>query len=66
MDHQKDERASYCNGTQDFQSFSESETQKLSSVQPLIYAETEFSSEVDLQNSITSKPLSGQSCVSNG
>jgi hypothetical protein len=65
MDHQKAERITYRNGIQDFRSFSQSKIQKLSSVQPLFYPETEFSSEVDLQNSVTSKPLSTKSCVSN-
>jgi hypothetical protein len=55
MDHRKGERVGYQNGIQDFQRFSQSDTQKFSSVQPLFYPETEFSSEVDLQNSVTSK-----------
>jgi hypothetical protein len=33
--------------------------QKLSSIQPLFCQETEFSSEVDLQNSVTPKLLVG-------
>jgi hypothetical protein len=32
----------------------------------LFYPETEFSSEVKIQNSITSKPLSGWGRMSNG
>jgi hypothetical protein len=59
MDCQKADRVFYCNGIQDVRSFSRSETQKLSSVQPLFYPETEFSSEVEFQNSVTSKPLVG-------
>jgi hypothetical protein len=56
MDHRKAERVSYHNDIWDFRSFDQSETQKLSSVQPLFCPETEFSSEVNLQNSVTSKP----------
>jgi hypothetical protein len=59
MDCQKADRVFYRNGIQDVWSFSRSETQKLSSVQPLFYPETEFSSEVEFQNSVTSKPLVG-------
>jgi hypothetical protein len=59
MDHRKAERVFYHDGIQYFQSFGQSETRKLSSVQPLFYPETEISSEVNLQNSVTSKPLSG-------
>jgi hypothetical protein len=59
MDRQKTNRVSYHNGIQDVLSFGRSETQKLSSVQPLFYPETEFSSEVEFQNSVTSKPLVG-------
>jgi hypothetical protein len=66
MDHRKAERVVYRNGIRNFQSFDQSETQKFSSVQPLFCPETEFSSEVDLQNFITSKPFSGQSHMHNG
>jgi hypothetical protein len=66
MDHRKVERVTYQNSIQDFQSFVLSETQKLSSVQPLFCPEIEFSSKVHFQNSITSKPLSGHGCMSNG
>jgi hypothetical protein len=59
MDHPKAERVGYRNGIRDFQSFSKFETQKLSSVQALFCLETEFSSEVDFQNSVTSKPFIG-------
>jgi hypothetical protein len=48
MDHRKAERVFYYNGIRDFRSFGESETQKLSSVQPMFCLETEFSSDVDL------------------
>jgi hypothetical protein len=66
MDHQKAERVDYQNGIRDFRSFSQSETQMLRSVQPLFCPEIEFSSDFARQNSITSKPLSGQSSMSNG
>jgi hypothetical protein len=59
MDHRKAGRIDYRNGIRDFQSFGQSDTQKFSSVQPLFYLETEFSSEVDLQNYVTSKPFLG-------
>jgi hypothetical protein len=66
MDCQKAERVAYSNGIRDFQHFGQSETQKLCSVQPLFCSEAEFSSKVELQNVITSKPFSGQSRMSNG
>jgi hypothetical protein len=66
MDHQKAERVFYRNGIWDFWSFGQSDAQKLSSVQPLFCPETESSNKVDLQNCITSQPLSGKSRVSNG
>jgi hypothetical protein len=65
MDHPKAEWVSYRNGIRDFQSFSQSEAQKFSSIQPLFCPETEFSSEVDLRNSLTSKPFVGWSWISN-
>jgi hypothetical protein len=46
MDHWKSDRVSYHNGIQHFQSFGQSDTQKLSSVQPQSSPETETSSEV--------------------
>jgi hypothetical protein len=46
MDHQKAERVAYHNGIWDFQG--QSDTQKLSSVQPLFCLETEISSDVNL------------------
>jgi hypothetical protein len=59
MDHHKPERVAYHNDIQDFQSFSQSKTQKLSSIQRQFCPKTEISSEVDLQNSVTSKPFGG-------
>jgi hypothetical protein len=57
MDHQKALRVSYRNGIQNFRSFDQSEAKRLRSIQPLFCPETEFSSDVDHQNSVTSKPL---------
>jgi hypothetical protein len=65
-DHQKAERVLYRDGIQDFWSFGQSKTQKLSSIPSQFCPETEISSETDLQNSVTSKPLGGQSRMSNG
>jgi hypothetical protein len=59
MDHRKAERVAYRNSIQNFQSFGQSEAQEFSSVQLFFCPETEFSSEVDLQNSVTSKPFAG-------
>jgi hypothetical protein len=57
MDHQKSERVAYRNGIRNFRNYDQSKAQKFSSIQPLFCPETEFSSEVDLQNSVTSKPF---------
>jgi hypothetical protein len=57
MDHRKDEGVAYLNG--------QSEAQKLSSMQPLFCLEIEFSSKVNFQNSLTSKPLSGHGRMNN-
>jgi hypothetical protein len=59
MEHWKSERVGYRNGIRDFQSFGQSETQRMSSVQPQFYPETEISTEVNFQNSVTSKPFGG-------
>jgi hypothetical protein len=59
MDHRKAERVPYHDGIRYFQSFGQSKIQKLSSVQSLFCPETEMSSEVDLRNSVTSKPFGG-------
>jgi hypothetical protein len=48
MDRRKYERVAYRNGIQNFRSFSQSETRKLSSAQPLFCLEAESSSEVKL------------------
>jgi hypothetical protein len=66
MNYWKAERVAYHNSIWDFRTFGQSETQKLSSVQPLFSPEIEFSSKVDLQNSVTSKLFSRQSRMSNG
>jgi hypothetical protein len=65
MDHRKHERVVYRNGIWIFWNFDQSETQKFSSVQPLLCPETEFSSDVDLQNSLTSKLFVGWGWISN-
>jgi hypothetical protein len=57
MDHRKAERVANGNGIRDFWSFGQSEIQKLSSVQMLFCPDAEFSSLVDLQNSVTSNAL---------
>jgi hypothetical protein len=59
MYHRKAERVAYRNGIKSFRSFGQSEAQKFSSLQPLFCPETEFSSKVDLQNSVTSQPFVG-------
>jgi hypothetical protein len=59
MDYHNSERIVYRNGIWDFQSFGQSETQKLRSIQPLVCPESELSSEVNFQNSVTSEPLVG-------
>jgi hypothetical protein len=66
MDQKKAERVVYRNGIRDFWSFNKSETQMLSSIQPLFCPETEINSDVDLQNFVTSKPFGGQSFMSSG
>jgi hypothetical protein len=66
MDRRRAERVSYQNGIWDIRSFGQSKTQMLRSVQPLFYPETEFISDVDRQNSVTSKPFSRHSHMSNG
>jgi hypothetical protein len=66
MDHQKGVRVAYRNGIQDFQSVGQSETQKLSSAQLLFCPEGEFSSEVNIRKSVTSKMFSVQSHMNNG
>jgi hypothetical protein len=66
MDHRKDERVGYCNGIRSFRSFDQSEAQKLNSDQLLFYPEMKFSCDIDHQNSVTSKPLSERSRMSNG
>jgi hypothetical protein len=66
MDYQKAERVVCLNGIRDFQSFSQSEMKNWRSVSLLFCPETEFSSDVDHRNSVTSKPFSRQSRMSNG
>jgi hypothetical protein len=59
MDHQKAERVAYRNGIQNFQSFGQSETQKLCAIPLRFCPEIEFSNKVDVQNSVTSKLFVG-------
>jgi hypothetical protein len=59
MDHRKAETIAYRNRIHSFQSFGQLEAQKFSFIQPLFHPETEFISEVDVQNSVTSKPFVG-------
>jgi hypothetical protein len=66
MDHQKVERIAFRNGIWDFQSFYQSETGNWRSIALLFCLETEYSSDVGRQNSVFSKPFSGQSHMSNG
>jgi hypothetical protein len=66
MDRRNSERVADCNGIQNFWSFGQSEIQKLISIQPPVCPEAKFSSKVELQNIVTSKPFSGQSRMSNG
>jgi hypothetical protein len=66
MDHRKVERVGYHNGMQSFQSFCQSEAQKLRSALSMFCPDTEFSSDVGRQNSVTSKQLSERSRMSNG
>jgi hypothetical protein len=66
MDHRKAERVFVQNGIWDFQSFGQSDMGNRRSVPPLFYPETEFSSDINHQNSISSKPFSVQSRISNG
>jgi hypothetical protein len=65
MDHRKSEGVVVRNSILDFRCFGQSETENWRSVPPLFCPETEFSSDVDCWNSITSKPFSGQSRMSN-
>jgi hypothetical protein len=64
-DHWKAERVSYQFGIWDFRSFGQSKSQKLSSVQPLFCPGTEFSSNIDRQNPVTSKLFVGWVWISN-
>jgi hypothetical protein len=66
MDHQKFERVVYWNGIRDFRRFGKSEIGNWRSVLPLFCPGAESSSDVDNQNSITFKSLSGQNRMSNG
>jgi hypothetical protein len=66
MDHWKDERVFYQFGIRDFRSFGQSEAQKLNPVQLRFSPETKIISDVGRQNTVTPKPLSERSHMSNG
>jgi hypothetical protein len=66
MDHCKDVGVVFQNGIQNFWSFGQSETGNRGSVMSLFYPDAGFSSYIDRQNSVTSKPASGQSRMCNG
>jgi hypothetical protein len=66
MDHRKTDRVGYRNGIQSFQSFSQSEAQRLNPDQLRFCLEAKISSDIGHQNSITAKPLSERSHMSNG
>jgi hypothetical protein len=66
MGHRRAEKVIYQNGIRDFWSFSQFEAWNWRSVLLQFCPETEFSSDVDRQNSVTSKPFSGQGHMSNG
>jgi hypothetical protein len=53
MDHRKSERVGYCNGIQSFQSFGQSEAQRLNPDQLRFCPETKISSIIGHQNSVT-------------
>jgi hypothetical protein len=59
MDHQKVERVVFQNGMRDIQSFGQSKTGNWRSVPLSFCPETEFSSDVDHQISVTPKLFSG-------
>jgi hypothetical protein len=65
MDHEKVERVVFENGIQDIQSFGLSETGKLKIRSTTVLSRNSFSSFVDAQNSVTSKPLVRWGCISN-
>jgi hypothetical protein len=65
MDHRKAERVGYCNGIRSFWSFGQSEAQRLNSDQLQFCPKAKISSDVGHQNSITPKPLSERSRMSN-
>jgi hypothetical protein len=66
IDYQKAERVGYRNGIWSFQSFGQSEAQKLNPDQLQFCPETKFSSDISRQNSVTPKPLSEWSRMCNG
>jgi hypothetical protein len=66
MDHKKAERVGYRNGIQSFRCFGQSEAQRLNPDQLQFCPEAKISSDAGRQNSVTPKPLSERSRMSNG
>jgi hypothetical protein len=64
MNHRKSQRVAYRNGIRDFQSFDQSEIQKLSFFSAAILSSTDFSSVINAQNSVSFKLLVGWDCMS--
>jgi hypothetical protein len=64
MDQWKAERVAYRIGIQNFQSFGLAKTQKSNFHSAAVLSNS--SSLVDVQNSVASKPLIGQGCMSKG
>jgi hypothetical protein len=66
MEHWRDKRFGYHNGIRIFWSFGQSKAQKLNSDLLLFCLEMKFSSDIDRQNSVTSKLIIEWSHMSNG
>jgi hypothetical protein len=65
MDHRKGERVGYHNGIRSIRSFGQSEAKRLNPDQRQFCLEAKISSDVSHQNSVTPKPLSERSHMSN-
>jgi hypothetical protein len=66
MDHRKSERVGYRNGIRSFRGFGQSKAQRLNPDQLRFCPQAKNSSDVGCQNSVTPKPLSKWSRMSNG
>jgi hypothetical protein len=66
MDHRKAERIVFWNGIWNLGSFGQSEVGNWRSILPLCCPGAKFSSVIDRQNSVASKPFSGRRHMSNG